>query len=115
MASGAGDPKAAAKLRGDPEPGEHRRDLGPASVDDDGMDATPLHKDDVLCECPLEIIVDHGVSAVLDHDDLACIGLQPGQRFGEDRRLLHQRQWPGFRLLRLRLGVHVAYSAFSLT
>jgi hypothetical protein len=84
-------------------------------VDDNWMEAAPLHEHDVLGEGPPEIIVDHGVPAVLDHHDLAGIGLQPWQRFGKNRCLLHQRQLPGFVVLGQEPGVHVEYSAFSLT
>ena len=34
------------------------------------------------------VLVDHGVAAVLDDDDLAVEALQPRQRLGEDGRLL---------------------------
>ena len=124
-----GDPEAAAKLRRDAEPGQHRRDLGPAAVHHDRVDAAALHEHDVGREGALEVVVDHGVAAILDHHGLARVGLQPGQRLGEDRGLLDQGQ-PAFgggsrgvvarlaeRPIRCRTGsrAHVEYSAFSLT
>jgi hypothetical protein len=57
-------------------------------VDYNWMNATPFHEDDVLGERSFQIIVDHGISAVLDHHDLARVGLQPRQGLGENRCLL---------------------------
>ena len=77
---GRGDPQAAAELRLDAEPVEHRGDLRAAAVHDDRLEAGEAQEDDVLGERPLEGVVGHGVAAVLHHDDLAVVALQPRQR-----------------------------------
>ena len=86
----AGHPEPAAELRGDVQPGEHLRDLRAAAVDDHRVHAAPLHEHDVGGEGLLQLLVDHGVAAVLDHHGLAGVRLQPGQRLGQDRGLLDQ-------------------------
>ena len=81
---GRGDPQPAAELRLDAELVEHPGDLRPAAVHDDGLEAGEPQERDVLGEGPLEDVVGHGVAAVLHHDDLAVVLLQPRQRRGED-------------------------------
>ncbi len=85
---GRGDSQAAAELRLDAEPVEHLRDLRAAAVDDDRAEAGEAQEGDVLGERALEVLVGHGVAAVLNDDDLAVVGLQPGQRPGQRGRLV---------------------------
>ncbi|MPN37413.1 hypothetical protein SDC9_184930 [bioreactor metagenome] len=99
---GGGDPQTAAELAFDPEPVQHRGDLRPTAVDHHRIHADRAQEDDVGGKGLHELVVDHGVAAVLDHDGLADIALQPGQRFNQDGRFVE------------RLG-HDEYSAFSLT
>ena len=60
------------------------RDLRAAAVHHDRLEAGEPEERDVLGEGPLEHVVGHGVAAVLHHDDLAVVGLEPRQRGGED-------------------------------
>ena len=84
---GGGDAVAALELARDAEPVEHRRDLRAAAVHDDGPDADVAQVDHVLGEGALQLVADHGVAAVLDHDDLVVEALQPRQRLDEGRGL----------------------------
>ena len=84
---GRGDPQAAAELGLDAELVEHPRDLRAAAVDDDGLEAGEAQERDVLGEGDLEGLVGHRVAAVLHHDRLAVVALQPRQRRGERARL----------------------------
>ena len=99
-------PQAGPELRRDAEPVEHRADLGSAAVDDDRPEAGVPEPDDVLGEGLLEGVVGHGVAAVLHHDRLAVVLLQPRQRLGEGCRL-------GGRLL--PVDAHDEYAEFSWT
>src|ERR671920_654173 len=83
-----GHPQPAAELALDAEPAEHLGDLRATAVHDDGQDAAGPQEDHVLGERPAALVVDHGVAAVLDHDDVAVELLEPGQRPGEDGDLL---------------------------
>ena len=80
---GGGDPQAAAELRLDAELVEHRGDLRAAAVHDDRLEAGEPQERDVLGERLLEGVVGHRVAAVLHHDDLAVVALQPRQRGGQ--------------------------------
>lgn len=62
-------------------------DLGAAAVDHDRLEAGLAQEDDVLSEGGLQVLVDHGVAAELDDDDLAVVAGEPGQRLDEDLRL----------------------------
>ena len=99
-----GHPETAAELAADAEPVEHRGDLGPATVDHDGLEPRGAEEDDVLGESPLELVVDHGVSAVLDDDDRAREAAEPWQGLDQDACLL----------LRTQVS-HVEYALFSWT
>ena len=88
---GRGDPEAAAELRLDAEPVEHRGDLRTAAVDDDRLEAGEPQERDVLGERPLQGVVGHGVAAVLHHHDLAVVALQPRQRGREGAGLRRVR------------------------
>ena len=65
---GRGHPQAAAELRLDAEPVEHRGDLRAAAVHDDRLEAGEAQERDVLGEGGLEGVVGHRVAAVLHHD-----------------------------------------------
>jgi hypothetical protein len=65
---------------------EHLGDLRAAAVDHDGVGADGAQEGHVRGEGGLEILVDHGVSAVLHDDDLAAVVQQPGQCLGEHVR-----------------------------
>ena len=80
---GGGHPQAAAELGLDAEPVEHLRDLRAATVDDDRLEAGEPEERDVLGEGDLEGLVGHRVAAVLHHDRLAVVALEPRQRGGE--------------------------------
>ena len=81
---GRGHPQAAAELRIDAQSLQHRVDLGTAAVDDHGSDADLVQEEDVLCEGPFEILIDHGVTAVLDDHGGALVGAQPGYGLKKD-------------------------------
>jgi hypothetical protein len=78
------NPQAALELRLDAELVEHRRDLRAPAVDDDGLEPGEPEEGDVLGEGALEAFVGHGVAAVLHHDDLPVVALEPGQCGGQD-------------------------------
>ena len=68
---GRGHPEAAAELRGDAEPFQHGVDLGSTAVDDHWFQPDASQEHDVLGEGAFEVVVDHGVAAVLDDNGLA--------------------------------------------
>ena len=98
MASCGGDAQAAPELALDAEPVEHAADLRAAAVHDDRVEAGHPQEHDVLGERALEGVVGHRVAAVLHHDRLAVVGLQPrqgpGERGGLGGRLLPLRGRP---------------------
>jgi len=81
---------------------EQPRDLGAAAMDHDGMDAQVLEEHHVPGEAGGKGVVDHGMAAKLDHDGLAGIALDIGQRLRQGLRrgqgafggssLAHRRQ-----------------------
>ena len=75
-----GIPEPADKFAFDPHPVEHRVDLRAAAVDQDDLD--PVRHDGLL-----EIVVEHSVPAVFDHDDLVVILLDIGERVDQNLRL----------------------------
>ena len=81
---GGGDAQSSAELRGDAQPLEHRVDLGPAAVNDDGAHPDLVQEEDVLGEGAFELIVDHGVAAVLDDHGGALVGAQPRHGLQQD-------------------------------
>ena len=89
------------------------RDLRPAAVHDDRPDAAAPQEDDVLDEGLLELVVQHGVAAVLDDDGLTRVLLQPGQRL--DERAQPCANGSFLRVVCRESGAHEEYSAFSLT
>ena len=111
---GGGDPQAAAELAGQADPVEHRGDLRPAAVDDDRAQAGVPQEHDVLREGRLEVVVDHGVAAVLDHDDGAPEALEPRQRLDEGLRLGRGGGQGGLVAPVAKAG-HVLYAEFSWT
>ncbi len=108
---GVGDAQPADEGRFDPELFQHRADLRPAAMDDDGIDPDGLQEHDILGEIALRLRVAHRVAAIFDHERLAGIALQIGQRLderfglGEEvghlRRVSH-RYHPAFFASRLR-------------
>ena len=56
-----------------------RGDLRAAAVDDDRLEAGEPEEGDVLGEGDLEGLVGHRVAAVLHHDRLAVVALEPRQ------------------------------------
>jgi len=93
----SGHPQAAAELAGDAEPVEHRRDLRPAAVNHHRLQPGGPQEHHVLGEGPFQVVVDHGVAAVLDHRDRPAEALQPGQRLDQHSGLLLgvQQREPG--------------------
>lgn len=76
--------EAAAELPHQSESSEHGGDLRTAAVHDHRVDTDGAQERHVGRERGLESIVDHGVAAVLDHDDLARPLLEPREGAGED-------------------------------
>ncbi len=84
-------------LVGDPQPADEAglhaervgqaRDLGAAAVDDDRAQPDEVQQGDVGRERALELLVDHGVAAVLDHDRLAVEPGDPRQGLAQHGRL----------------------------
>ena len=105
---GRRDPETTAELTLHAKACQHRVDLRATAVHDDGMDADSPQERHVGGKCRFERLVDHGVSAVLDHDHLVSESLQPRQRVGEDMRLLMLADHG------IRLG-HDEYAEFSST
>ena len=84
-----GHPQAAAELARDAEPGRASTEIcGPPPCTTTGQDAAGPQEDHVLGEGAPAGVVDHGVAAVLDDDDVAVELLEPRQRPGEDGDLL---------------------------
>lgn len=84
---GRRDSQAALELALEPDPLEHGLDLRTAAVHDDGAQAGIPEEGDVLGEGGLEVVVDHGVAAVLDDDEGAAEALEPRQCLDEGRGL----------------------------
>ena len=53
-------------------------------MDQDHLDPDELQEHHVLHDLLLELLVDHGVAAVLDHDDLPVVFLDQRQRLYDD-------------------------------
>ena len=100
---GRSDAEAALELGFDPEPAEHGVDLRAAAVHHDRVDADVVEEHDVLRESAAELVVDHGVAAVLDHHGGAGEALDPRQCLDQRGGLVlgvgHGRRFAG-------LGVH---------
>ncbi|MPM67373.1 hypothetical protein SDC9_114295 [bioreactor metagenome] len=80
-------------------------------MDDDRLHTALAQEDDVLREGTLELVVDHGVAAVLDDHDLAGIVHQPRQCLDQHPGLGDQG-----RFVVGSVQCHQElYSAFSLT
>jgi hypothetical protein len=103
---GRGHAQAGAELRLDPEPIQVRRDLGSASVHDDGSQAGIAQEHHVLGERPLQLWRRHGIAAVLDHNDLAVKSGQPRQGVDQSARL---------RQSDVAVPAHVEYAEFVWT
>ncbi|CAH0325025.1 hypothetical protein SRABI128_05070 [Microbacterium sp. Bi128] len=80
---GRGDTQPALEFGFDPEPAEHGVDLRAAAMHHHGVDADVVQEHDVLGEGAAELVVDHGIAAVLDHHGAAGKALDPGQRLDQ--------------------------------
>ena len=108
---GIGDAQPADERRFDPELFQHRADLRPAAVDDHRVDADGLQQHDIFGKIALRLGIAHRVAAIFDHERLAGVALQIGQRLderfglgeqvGHFRRVGH-RHHPPFLASRLR-------------
>ncbi len=105
---GCRDAQAAPELARDTARGEFGRDLRPSAVHDHRLHACVPQVDHVFGEGTLELVVDHGVAAELDDDDLALEPLQPRQRLDEHGGLHGRIQVP-------RIVAHELYALFSCT
>src|SRR5262249_38095985 len=83
-----GDAQPVGELGLDAETLEHPADLRAAAVHPDRIDRGLLEQDDVACELARQVLVAHGMAAVLHHDDLLVVALHVRQRFGQDAGLL---------------------------
>jgi len=63
---------------------EQIADLRAATVDYDRVDTHGLHQHDVTGKAGFQVIVLHSVAAVLDHQRLADVTANVGQRFGQN-------------------------------
>jgi hypothetical protein len=66
-------------------------DLRAAAVHDHRIDADELQQDDVAREALLQALFGHGIAAVFDHDRLAVILTDIGQRLGQNFSLQGRR------------------------
>ena len=73
-----------ANSRLDAEPLEHRADLRPAAMHHHRIDRGLLQQHDVAREAARQLLVAHGVAAVLHDDDLLVVALHVRQRLGEE-------------------------------
>ena len=83
-----GDPQAADEVDSIPSAAGELADLRSAAVDHDRAQAHEVQQGDVGRERPLELLVDHGVAAVLDHDGLAVEARDPRQGLAQHRGLV---------------------------
>ena len=88
-------PEPALEFTDEPESVQHGADLRPATVHHHRVHADRAQERHVGGEGGLEYVVDHGVAAVLDDDDVVAQLLQPRQGLGEDVRLLGRGQVGG--------------------
>ena len=66
-----GDPQAVDELRLDIDALQHLADLRSAAVDHDGIDADLFDQDDVTGEVAGQLVIAHGVAAILDDEGVA--------------------------------------------
>jgi len=86
-----GNPHPVDEVGLDVEPVQQIADLGAATVHHDGIDAHQFHQHHIPGEAALELLVFHGVAAVLDHYRLAGKPLDIGQALTQDVCHLHCR------------------------
>ena len=84
---GGGDAESAAELTVDVQAVQHGRNLWATTMDHDWQHTAAAQEDDVLGEGAFQVVVDHGVAAVLDHHDLAGVLGQPWECLDEDAGL----------------------------
>ena len=58
--------------------------IRPAAVDEHDLDADELQQADIPDDRVLQMLRDHGVAAVFDHDDLAAVILNIRQRVNQN-------------------------------
>ena len=58
-------------------------DLGSAAVNQDDLNANEPKENDVLHDLHFQLLIDHGVAAVFDHDDLTGVAFDIGKCFGQ--------------------------------
>src|SRR5215831_16760774 len=85
-----GDADPVVKFGLNPHLFKDRADLRTTAVHHNGIHPYVAQHDDVLGEAFLELFVDHGVAAVLDHNDLAVEASNIGQRLHQYGGTLHQ-------------------------
>ncbi len=59
-------------------------DLGSTSMNDNDIDAYMIEKNDIKCKLALEVLIYHGMAAILDNNRLMPEFLNIGQRFHQD-------------------------------
>ena len=77
---GVSHPQAILERRVDTQLLQHAADLRPAAMNDHRVDAEELEEDDVAGEEVGQLLVLHGMAAILDDDRLPVIALDVGQR-----------------------------------
>ena len=87
-AGGIGDAMAVGEFGLDAEPVQHFRDLRPAAMHDHGIEAGLLEQHDVAGEVAGDLLVAHGMAAILDDDDRIVMALHMRQGLGQDRGLV---------------------------
>jgi len=96
------DPHALNKVAGFAKALEQLPDLGAPAMDNDRIDADEFEKDDVPRKAVLEVVIGHGVAAILDDQRLALEAADVGERFDQDVSDL-----VGGFVLEIGLGMHV--------
>src|SRR5699024_2004016 len=105
-----GDAEAAAELPFQADFVEHHVDLRPAAMHDDGARADRAEEDHVGGEGSLELVVNHGVAAVLHNHDFVAVVQQPWQGLGQHVGTLRGGQPAGAGgVVNLRHGESLGY------
>ncbi len=85
-------PKTIGKLAFDFKALQHRPDLRPSAMDDNGIHTGLLEQDNVAGKKFRQFRVAHGMAAIFDHDGLLVIALQMWQSFRQDFGLRMRRR-----------------------
>ena len=67
---------------------QHRADLRPAAMNDDGIDTGLFEQNHVTGEIPRNLVVAHGMAAIFDDDDCIVIAQHMRQGLHQYRGLL---------------------------